>query len=517
MSVVTGKLAHELQVPVITTDPKTGRHFEIFLEGGKLYESESAKDSAGNYIFDTTQQLQWLVGSGANAIGAIVKRGDYLFEAPLSLYTQAMTWAPSPGFESIDLSFSRPALEGCLYCHSGRANPVPGTNGRYLNPPFSQLAIGCENCHGPGSAHVAALNSGAGIGQAKLLIVNPAKLSPILANNICEGCHEIGDERVLQPDKSYLDIRPGIPLSEYLSIFVVPPDKKSPPPSDHLQQYYEMTLSKCYRASGGALRCITCHDPHIQLTAVQAPGYFNNRCMTCHAAHGCTLPLNTRMKGTISNNCIGCHMPQRPVSFIAHYALTDHQIIAKPGESLPDSAFHQTTAALPDLVNLDPAPGKKDVGPPLLTLLQAYGELAIDRPEYLDSYLEVLKKLSVTEPNHALVQAALGRRYLKAGEFDQAMEHLQRSLQLDPMDAVVYADLSSAMEALGHDDEALVAQLQAVKYDPYNPILQKRLVVLYINRKRYADAENAMDRYLRTFPQDLFMRRMLALAKRQAR
>jgi predicted Zn-dependent protease len=73
------------------------------------------------------------------------------------------------------------------------------------------------------------------------------------------------------------------------------------------------------------------------------------------------------------------------------------------------------------------------------------------------------------------------------------------------------------MEALGHDDEALVAQLQAVKYDPYNPILQKRLVVLYINRKRYADAENAMDRYLRTFPQDLFMRRMLALAKRQAR
>lgn len=516
MSIVTLKVAHELHLPVNFTDTKTGRHFDIFFEGGKLYESESAKDPAGNNIFDTTQQLQWLIGSGANAIGAIVKRGDYLFEAPLSLYKQSMVWAPSPGFESIDLSFSRPVLEGCLYCHSGRARPVAGTNGRYLNPAFSQLAIGCENCHGPGSAHVAALSSGAGVKQAKMLIVNPAKLSPVLANNVCEGCHEIGDERVLQPGKTYSDIRPGTPLRDYLSIFMVPPNKKSPPPSDHLQQYYEMTLSKCYRMSGQKLRCITCHDPHIQPTKVQAPVYFNKRCMGCHSVYSCTLPLITRIKNRISDDCIGCHMPQRPVSFIAHYALTNHLIIATPGESLPDPAFHQTIASLPGLVELDPDPGNTDVEPPLPTLLQAYGELAIDRPEYVNSYLKVLQKLSETDPNHAVVQAALGRRYLKAGDFTQAIEHLNRSLQLNPMDAVVYADLSSAMEGIGHSDEALVAQLQAVKHDPYNPILQKKLVVLYINRKDYPDAEEAMERYLRTFPQDLFMRRMLALAKRQS-
>lgn len=79
-------------------------------------------------------------------------------------------------------------------------------------------------------------------------------------------------------------------------------------------------------------------------------------------------------------------MPKRDIGFIAHSSLTNHRIPAEPDEPFPDATFSQTTASLPDLVDLDPAPGKKGVAPPLLTLLQAYGELTAYRPEYIAPY-----------------------------------------------------------------------------------------------------------------------------------
>jgi len=109
-------------------------------------------------------------------------------------------------------------------------------------------------------------------------IVNPAGLTPDLASNICMACHEIGDERILKPGKEYKDIRPGEPLDNALSIFKTPPTREAPPGKDHLQHYYAMSLSKCYRSSGGRLSCITCHDPHVEPAKEGAPGFFNKRC-----------------------------------------------------------------------------------------------------------------------------------------------------------------------------------------------------------------------------------------------
>ena len=217
--------------------------------------------------------------------------------------------------------------------------------------------------------------------------MNPASLTPDLANNICMACHEIGDERILKPGKEYKDIRPGEPLDNTLSIFMTPPTREAPPDKDHLQHYYAMTLSKCYRASGGRLSCITCHDPHLEPAKEEAPAFFNKRCMSCHTDESCKLPMKARQQSSPPDNCIGCHMPKREIGFIAHSSLTNHRITAQANEPFPESAFSQTTAALPDLVHLNPAPGKQDVDPPLLTLLQVYGELAAHRPEYVAALL----------------------------------------------------------------------------------------------------------------------------------
>jgi hypothetical protein len=52
-------------------------------------------------------------------------------------------------------------------------------------------------------------------------IVNPARLTPYLADNICMACHQTRDVRVLKPGKTYQDIRPGYPL-DTLSILMIP-------------------------------------------------------------------------------------------------------------------------------------------------------------------------------------------------------------------------------------------------------------------------------------------------------
>jgi len=106
-------------------------------------------------------------------------------------------------------------------------------------------------------------------------------------------------------------------------------------------------------------------------------------------------------------------MPKREVCFLAHSSLTNHRITAQANEPFPDSAFSQTTAALPDLVHLNRAPGKEGIAPPLITLLKAYGELAAQKTEYAPSYFRVLDQLEQTEPNNSLVQAALGHICLR--------------------------------------------------------------------------------------------------------
>ena len=514
MSRITPEFLRTLPSSTEVYEEKLDRHFEVHAKDGRLYQSEYQTDAEGKEIFRDTHMLEWIIGAGTNGFGALLQRDNYLFQAPLSFYSKAGTWGPSPGYEFGDYGFNRPILAGCISCHSGRPRPVPATNGRFESSPFAEMAIGCENCHGPGAAHIHAMGSGDSIEKDKShFIVNPAKLSIDMANNICMSCHQTGNERVFKEGKSYQDFRPGTPLDTVLSILIVPPKREAPPQADHLEHYYSMTLSKCYRASAGRMGCITCHNPHVEPSREEAPAYFNAKCMSCHTEHSCKLPLATRALSKPADSCIGCHMPKRDVRVIAHSSVTSHRILARPDEGFPEIAFQQTTSALPDLIHLNPAPGKKDDAVEPLTLLQAYGDLAGSKPEYIAPYLKVLAQLEQAAPDNAIVQAALGRRDLKSGKLQEAVDHLQRALQLGPPQATVYGDLSEATTKMGRPDEGLVLLQKATALDPFNPVLQKTLVLRLINLKQYSNALIAMEHYLEIFPQDSYMRQMLGLAK----
>src|SRR5579883_1275031 len=503
-----------LSIPAHSFNQQKDRYWDTFVRDGKLYQSEYQLTADGVDVFRDTHEIEWLIGAGTNGIGAIVRRGDSLFQAPQSFYSKPRSWGPSPGYEQIDLGFNRPIQAGCIFCHSGRPHPIASTDGLFATEPFSELAIGCENCHGLGAAHIAAMRQSGNKRDASLHIVNPARLTPYLADNICMGCHQTGDARVLKPGKTYQDFRPGEPLDNTLSILMVPPTRSSPPDVDHVEHYYSMTLSKCYRASRGRLSCITCHDPHIEPSREEAPAFFNGKCLNCHTAQSCRLPLSVRQKTAPSDNCIGCHMPRRDIGVISHSSATNHRIIVRPGEPFPDITFQQQVLpSLAGLIHLNPAPGQENTPPPPLTLLEAYGELAANHPEYVVPYLKVLYQLEKTQPENALVQASLGRRDLKNGNFQSAAEHLQHALHLGSPQASTYADLSEAMAKLGQTEQSLPLLEKAIQMDPFDPVMQKTMVVRLIQLKQYARAQTALEHYLEVFPQDSFMRGMLARAQ----
>jgi Tetratricopeptide repeat len=340
-------------------------------------------------------------------------------------------------------------------------------------------------------------------------IVNPARLPPALADNICMFCHQTGDVRVLKPNKEYRDFRPGEPLDDTLSIFLVPPKRESPPPSDHVEHYYSMILSKCYRGSSRGLSCITCHDPHVQPSRPEASAYFAGKCAGCHTDKSCKLPLSVRKQQKPPNNCAGCHMPKRDVGVILHSSVTSHRIMARPDEPLPEAAFHQTTSALPDLIHLSALPAQKEEAPPGLTLLAAYGELMDKAPEYRERYLVLLAELEHSQPENALVQASLGRKALLDGRASEAAVHLRHALTTGLPQATTYADLAEAQVNLGQENEAILSLKRAVELDPFNAVFQKKLVLRFIEMKQYAQAGAALEHYVQTFPQDSFMRHML--------
>jgi hypothetical protein len=516
MTPVTPEFLRSVPVSASVYDQKSDRHYEVHSDGAKLYQSEYQLDASGREVFRDTHPIEWIVGADANGFSALIRHDNYLFEAPLSYYKQTGNWGLSPGYERSDPAFSRVIAPGCIYCHSGRPQPVSGSIGKYKDPAFTQLSVGCENCHGPGAAHVQAMGTGESYDQGKdPTIVNPANLAPALADNICMSCHQTGDIRAFQPGKTYQDFRPGMPIDRILAILMIPPTRDNPPREDHVQHYYSMIMSKCYQSSANnpqakQLRCISCHDPHIQPTASEAPAFFNSKCMSCHTAQSCKASAEMRLQTSPADNCIGCHMQKRTGVSI-HSSLTNHRIVARPGEPFPDAAFQMTTSALPDLIYLDAEPGA--TSPPALTLLEAYRQLKDQSPAYAASYLKTLHELEQSQTKNAIVQAALGHEALTAGNLDESTRHLQASLQLDPAQSTVYADLSEIAGQRGQSADAVSLAQKAVLLDPFSAKLQKTFILRLINAKQYPEAESAMEKYLSNFPEDDSMRKMLAIAR----
>jgi tetratricopeptide (TPR) repeat protein len=308
--------------------------FVVERQGNRVWHRTLRVGTSDQVLFTRDVEVHYAIGSAVHGRSYLTNRGGYLFQTPVSWFTQKQIWDRSPGFGN-DVYSLRPVLGECLFCHANRAYPREGTTNKYDEPIISGGGIGCERCHGPGALHVQTTN--------RCDIVNPKQLSPALRDAVCEQCHLEGAVRVLRRGRGLYDFRPGLPLEDFISVFVYPP---ATGPDVHgrskaVSQVEQMRESHCYQ--GGTtdkrLGCTSCHDPHTEPAAAERAAYYRRRCLECHQQQPCSEALAKRNKR--NDDCAACHMPRFGTSDIAHAASTDHRVPRRP---LPQAA---QPAALP--------------------------------------------------------------------------------------------------------------------------------------------------------------------------
>ncbi|MGH9455549.1 MAG: hypothetical protein ACRD2O_16435, partial [Terriglobia bacterium] len=280
-----------------------------------------------------------------------------------------------------------------------------------------------------------------------------------------------------------------------------------------LQHYSLMVLSKCYLGSRGKMTCLTCHDPHQEPTGARAVSYYRAKCLSCHNEQSCKLPLETRVKQVPADDCAGCHMPRQKLQAIAHSALTNHRIIARSGEPFPETAFHQTSAAQPDLVHVSAiSPDESNPVSPVV-LLQAYQSLKLEHPQYEKPYEEILDELRKTPARDPIVLAALGQQLMRQGTPEAlvtAEQNFKQAIAAGSTSSADFENLANLLANSGNVTEAITTLQQGIALNPYSSRLYKSLALRYVNARQYHEALETMKKELGLFPEDSFMRSLIA-------
>lgn len=286
--------------PVI--DPLTGARYTMDRREGHPQITLAMGDA------QASEKLAFEFGSGAHAHGylARIDRGQWI-DARLNYYTRIQGWdftssQDKPNKYLTSQPLGRPQTEAqaaeCFVCHStvvraqGKGAEPDGTQLR-LRPDRSVLGVTCEACHGPRQAHVRERTAGPVTAPA-------ARLSADEINVMCGRCHGLDDVNPAHPTIARFQPR-------------------------------GLDRSRCFRASGGRLSCMTCHDPHTN--AEHRVEFYEAKCLSCHTKGSPTgetvCPVNQ------VTGCVKCHMPEDSHS-MPHITFTDHRIRIPEGRDQED-------------------------------------------------------------------------------------------------------------------------------------------------------------------------------------
>ena len=314
------------------TDATYGAHALVYDTASNLYYKPFFRDSAmyvlefrlegGDTVHRRLERIDYIVGSGQHTNSHIVDFNGYIYQAPVTFYTQEGRWDMAPGFRGDNIRFGRFLTPECITCHNHFPDFVEGSLNKYRNMP---TGIECERCHGPGEIHVREKMAGHIVDTSRYIdysIVNPRNLPRDLQMDLCQRCHLQGIA-VLNEGKGFFDFKPGMRLQEVFNVFL-PRYTNSHERFIMASQADRLRLSPCYLNS--EMTCITCHNPHLSVEATGKEQY-NNACLSCHAGpreEVCAVPMAERMAE--GDDCSGCHMPRSGSVDIPHVNITDHCI-----------------------------------------------------------------------------------------------------------------------------------------------------------------------------------------------
>ena len=486
-----------------------GFQFSIERAGDHVFHKEVRRDPQGKTITEQQSDIDFEVGSGEHGHSYLINREGYVFESPVTWFTQKNRWDLSPGYTA-DMHTDRQIQPGCLFCHCNKAEPVPHTVNRYRLPLFQGCTIGCERCHGPGALHVARREAATAIEGRDDTIVNPRHLEPALRESVCQQCHLNGEARITRRNRQPFDFRPGLPLYLFWSIYVARPGFHDETKSvGHVSQMFD---SRCYQASSGKLGCISCHDPHFLPEPKEKAAYYRARCLSCHEQAGCSLPAARRQEK--QNDCTACHMPRFGSSDIAHTAFTDHRVLRRltpagkgsdaqqigPGEA-PIVHFHQA------LLDLPPGEAARDLGVALVELartkyLGAQGMLAAQALPLLESAVQ-------TWPDDVAAAEARGFALWLTGQKQEALAAYEGVLTRIPQREVSLLDAGHFSALLGRNDEAVSYMRRVIKVDPWPARYHQFLGTLLASGQQWPEALEESKRALELNPANLEARRLL--------
>lgn len=272
--------------------------------------------------FRREQYIRYIIGSGQHTNSHIYEENGYLYQAPITFYTQKGIWDLAPGFEKgANSRFQRIIGLECMTCHNSYPDFVSGSENKYRKV---ENGIACERCHGAGELHVKEKLANHIVDTAKYAdytIVNPRHLPRDLQMNVCQRCHLQG-VAILADEQTFEDFKPGTSLTHVMDVFL-PEYDGNQTQFIMASQAHRLTKSLCYQKS--EMTCLSCHNPHISVRETPRET-FNRKCMQCHNNTASTCSLPDQQRASQANNCSGCHMPTSPSIDIPHVTVTDHYI-----------------------------------------------------------------------------------------------------------------------------------------------------------------------------------------------
>jgi hypothetical protein len=506
-------------------------YYQSKWHNGKLFIEEFRLFN-GDTVHFRSEEVSYVIGSGQHTNSHLLERNGYVYQAPLTFYTQDKVWDLPPGFRTANARFSRRIEMECMSCHNALPKHDAAASHKYLSIP---KGIDCERCHGPGELHVQYRLSSpqAGEKEGDPTIVNPSKLPWDLQVDVCQRCHLQGNA-VLKEGKAFQDFRPGMKLVDVFTVFM-PQYKegstfKMAAHAERLQQSQCFIQTNKNEKTDKKLTCITCHNPHVSVKHT-GKEIFSAACKNCHTAPSLTCNVSAHAVSKEKDNCVGCHMPATGSADIPHVTVHDHYIrkdysdLQKTPSGLVGlkainskksdtftlfaayvsyyEKFERNSFYLQKAAALLPYLGKTPYALSLkiyyyytvsdyasirkLVQAEAFQKpsdawtayrIAMSYKESLEwgKAIEWIDKALITQARNLPFLVAKASLCIDAEKYAQATQLLQEIKQLDPKEELAYSEEARLFLRMQKIKEANVAARKALQLDPNNLVALKVLV-----------------------------------------
>jgi DmsE family decaheme c-type cytochrome len=283
------------------TKESTDATIEALREFAQRISSDQLEPINGlSKLVDADNLLDFLRQGGSSSQPSAAPKGPAKGSGPIAGGTK-----PSAPVEA-----SFVGAKVCVTCHATQADSfshtIMGRIGKTQKGKFD-----CENCHGPGSAHVKA---GGGRGVGGIISFRPEDLSRTADENnaICLTCHQRGDRTYwsgsTHETRGLMCTNCHTVMKQVSRKFQI----KTAFEPDTCFQCHKDRRAQLFRTSHMPLRegkmvCSDCHNPHGSATeAMLRENSINDNCYRCHAEkRGPFLFEHTPVR----ENCLNCHDP----------------------------------------------------------------------------------------------------------------------------------------------------------------------------------------------------------------